>query len=79
MAKIIGQRKLKGGEAGRMKKKPVGVERDQAESDITFNLIKQLFPPCTNIFSRAVIKCGDLSVRTEQTEECVWSQPECFS
>lgn len=44
VAGIIGQRKPKGGEAVRMKKKPVGVERDQAESDITFNLIKQLFP-----------------------------------
>lgn len=79
MAGIIGQRKLKGGEAVRMKKKPVGVERDQAESDMTFNLIKQLFPRCTNIFSGAVIKCSDLSVRTEQTEECVRSQPKCFS
>lgn len=74
MAGIIGQRKLEGGETVR-RKMHIRVGQHQTESDVIFNFIKQLFLHCT-MFSLepAVINCSDLSVSSEQTEECV-SQP----
>lgn len=75
MTGIIGQQKLERRETVRMKKKQIQVGQDQTETDLIFNFIKQLFL-VEQMFSLqpVVINYSDVSVSSEQTEECV-SQP----
>ena len=75
MTGIIGQRKLERRETVRMKKKQIQVGQDQTETYLIFNFIKQLFL-IEQMFSLqpVVINYSDVSVSSEQTEECV-SQP----
>ena len=58
-----------------MKKKQIQVGQDQTETYLIFNFIKQLFL-IEQMFSLqpVVINYSDVSVSSEQTEECV-SQP----